>query len=310
MPETKAFDPETAPLEELRAMALAESEKAEVAEPEVRPAAKAEVVIADDPDHLVIPTDEAEEVAEEEEETEYIVRREIDLGDGSGVQVFSGKGATQAEAYEAYIDKINAAQASATRKIRELSKQVKTEKVLTDQEKADIEYVTRQRFQKEPEKVVEELVIQTLNKAAAGKARSDQAQTDFVATHPLFVTDPKTGNGDKMLAEFARLYPDATEFTEAGLEKAYQSLSSSGLLVLRSEEADAATEAEVKATERIAQPKTEATQPRVSRKASTVSPRGRPAPVVKTEPTEDELYAMPMDKLRRLAIDADNKAQE
>jgi hypothetical protein len=203
-------------------MALAESEKAEVAEPEVRPAAKAEVVIADDPDHLVIPTDEAEEVAEEEEETEYIVRREIDLGDGSGVQVFSGKGATQAEAYEAYIDKINAAQASATRKIRELSKQVKTEKVLTDQEKADIEYVTRQRFQKEPEKVVEELVIQTLNKAAAGKARSDQAQTDFVATHPLFVTDPKTGNGDKMLAEFARLYPDATEFTEAGLEKAYQ----------------------------------------------------------------------------------------
>jgi hypothetical protein len=52
------------------------------------------------------------------------VEREIDLGDGSGIQVFRGTGATEVEAYAALADEFAKAQANATKKIRELSRPV------------------------------------------------------------------------------------------------------------------------------------------------------------------------------------------
>ena len=50
-----------------------------------------------------------------EQEEELVYRREIDLGDGSGVQVFEGS------SYDELIDKLANAQLHATRKIKELS---------------------------------------------------------------------------------------------------------------------------------------------------------------------------------------------
>lgn len=53
------------------------------------------------------------------EVAEQKYRREIDLGDGSGVQVF------EADTLEGLVDKLSAAQSHATRKIRELNQEVK-----------------------------------------------------------------------------------------------------------------------------------------------------------------------------------------
>src|SRR6266704_5157746 len=61
------------------------------------------------------PVTEAEPVEDEP----VLYRREIDLGDGSGTQVFEG------ETLEELVDKLADAQKHATRKIRDLNRQAK-----------------------------------------------------------------------------------------------------------------------------------------------------------------------------------------
>jgi hypothetical protein len=301
MSNQPAVDVETMPLAELKALALAEAEKAATPEtPKVTPQAspvmdqgKDEFDNSDD-DAKEAPADVVEAAAEAEPE-EYIYERKIDLGDGSGIQVFRGKGATKEEALEALTDKLADAQTHATKKIHELTKQVKVEDTRTAQEKADDEYVIQERMKETPGKTMREIVNQVIEERESATKRSLASQTSFVNSHPDYIADPD--NGARMSKEVQNL--GFSEFTEEGLEKAYQSLKKSGLLKLKTEGADAVTEDEGAEPERIAQPVPEATQPRSPKKSSTVRSSGR-APVVKTEPTEDELYSMPLEKLRKL----------
>lgn len=277
--ENEAKAPEQMSFEELKIAAAAE----EAREPEEKAA-----VIAD----VEIPK---EEVAEEPEQ--YVVRSEIDLGDGSGVQVFTGTGATELEALRDQNTKLVEAQRNATKKIHDLNSKVKTEDARTEQQKTDDEYVIAQRLQKEPTRAIRDVVTEVIAEREAAQKQSLAAQQAFVDGHPDYVADPD--NGRRLSAEVQRL--GYNEFTEDSLEKAYQSLKASGLLKLKAEEAGGTTEEEVKEPQRIVETKTETTQSRSPKRASTVSTRGTTAAVVKTGPTEDELYSMPMEKLKQLS---------
>lgn len=290
MAEQQELNLETMPLEELKARALAEEQKEEAKEPEKTSAAE----VAD----MELPADEA---AEENEQ--FVYKKEIDLGDGSGVQVFSGTGATALEALEELTEKLADAQRHATKKIHELNTRVKTEDTRTAQQKTDDAYVLKQRLDKEPDKVIDERVDRRYAEIKATEQRELAVQQAFVDSHPDYVSTPRSKeaqeNGTRMI-QWMQLN-GLTEMTENNLEKAYQSLKASGLLHIKAEEAGGVAEEETKETQRIVETKVEATQPRSPRKASTVSLRGGGAPVVKTGPTEDELYSMPLEKLKQLS---------
>ncbi len=277
--EKEVKDPEQMSFEELKAAALAEEAKEEAA-----PVAAA----AD----FELPEEEAEEVPEQ-----FVYKKEIDLGDGSGVQVFSGKGATAVEALEELAEKMAEAQRHATRKIHELNARVKAEDTRSAQQKTDDEYVIAQRLQKEPSKAIRDVVSEVIAEREAAQKQSLAAQQTFVDTHPNYIAD--ADNGRRMTAEVQRL--GYNEFTDESLEKAFQSLTASGLLKIKAEEAGGTTEEDTADTSRIVKPAVEATQPRSSKKASTVSTRGAGAPAVKTGLSEDELYSMPLEKLRQLS---------
>ena len=104
-----------------------------------------------------------------------------------------------------------------------------------------------------------------------------------------------------MSAEVQRLgYP---EFTTEGLEKAFQNLKAAGLVAIKAEGADVVAEADPEGSEQTVQAGAGATQQRSSKRGSTVSTRSgaRTAASVTTQPSLDDAYTMPMDKLLELA---------
>lgn len=263
------------------------------------------------------------EVAQPEEETDeqiFVARRELDLGEGAGVEVFEAEGATKEEALEALADKIADAKRHATLKIRQQESELKDfrarnaeppkPKTLTD----DDEYVLAQEFGKKPgatfRKMFKEFTGYEVEDFASVKQAVDAVKTQqqnneaiqrFVATHADYEDDPAKGgakNGQLMKMKLAEM---GLPVTSENLSKAYSSLKQGGLLVLKGEEANANTEDKTKGTTRIETPKVEATQTR-TRKTSGISTHSRStvAPV-NTEPSEDELRTMPMEKLRELA---------
>ncbi len=298
---------ETMPLDELKALALAEADKETPAAATPKRDEAGKFVAAPKEDDEVL--DNSGEGVDDTPD-EFIVRREIDLEDGSGVQVFTGKGATELDAVKELNEKLFDAQRNASRTIRELQK--KAPKVETPTEKTfspDEEYVFKQLGEKPSEQfktlfkevtgmdVAEFKSSQAAIKEFQKNQRSLQVQQDFVNSHPDYVGNTKNGEA---IRDWVQEHNYA-EFDANNLEKAYQALKKGGLLELKADEASVTTEAERAESERIAQAERDATQPRSQKKASTVSPRGGRAPVVKTEPSEDDLYKLPMDKLRDLA---------
>src|SRR5450631_1656081 len=104
MAEQTELNLETMPLEELKAAANA-AEEPVVEEPKVEAIADIETPVETEPE-------------------QFIYKKEIDLGDGSGVQVFTGKGASALDALEELSEKLADAQRHATKKIHELSTRI------------------------------------------------------------------------------------------------------------------------------------------------------------------------------------------
>lgn len=247
----------------------------------------------------------AEAAAEAEREKnadpeEFVIRRSIDLGDGSGIQVFVGKGADKEAALEDLNDKFYEAQVNASKKIREQAAQLRTTKQSTEDE----EYVLAEKLKTKPKETIRELLAQERREQEESVQRSLKIQEDFVNTHPDYIGD--TSNGAR-IRDWVQSH-GYTEFTEENLEKAYQDLKASGLLKIKTSDAGGTTDAAAKEAERIAQAQRDAAQSRSSQRSSSVSTRGG-TPVVKTEPTEDELYNMPLDKLKQLSNEQLAKAQ-
>jgi hypothetical protein len=268
-------------------------------------------------DDIVVPEDEGQP-------DEWVIRREIDLGDGAGIEIYEGRGATELDAIKDLNDRLVVAKQHASREVREIQRKhpKEPEPPKAPEISEDLEYVFKQQFEKKPSEafkamfkeltgmdVTEFKTWQSAQRAADdARAKQDESlriQREWVSSHPEYITSVE--NGD-LIRDWVRDH-NYNEFTQENLEKAFEDLSGRGLLKLKTDEASAPTKTEtttkVKETARIETPATEVvkdvTPVRSSRKASSVSTTRSAAPVVKTELTEDDLYAMPMDKLKDLS---------
>lgn len=267
------FDPETATLDDLRAMAEAEM--------------RGEVETAETQEQT-----EETEVEQSDEPDEVVYRREIDLGDGSGVQVF------EAPSVEELVDKLAVAQANATRKIRELTSAKKQE--AAPELSADEEWVIAQELATKPLEAFEKLFEKKLGRKPAelqkdlddlAAFRREEAERksakEFVDAHPDYVPTPKNG---ARIEKWLRV--EGLAATPENIEKAFQDLSESGLLESK-------------------KPETQATETQSGARIVTVSGQRRAASGLSvkrtasaqrtTGPTDEEAYKMPLDKLAELA---------
>lgn len=150
---------------------------------------------------------------------EATVEKEIDLGDGSGVQLFrgTGQGTTQEEAtiaaHEALADELAKAQTNATRKIQELSRRAPEppkEPTLTPDE----EMALSQQLLSNPSKVLREMQekakrdaveeIQRQQEAAQrAAAEAHEAAVTFVKANPDFYPCPEN---QERIERYMKLY--------------------------------------------------------------------------------------------------------
>jgi hypothetical protein len=258
-------------------------------------------------------TEEEEVDEDDEEEDEEAFRREIDLGDGSGVQVF------KAATLEKLLDKLAEAQKNATKKIREQAQQLKKYSAQAEAEAADNEYVVGQELMSKPTAAFKRLFkettgvdidsfknswerLQAWEQSQAVQSienKKNEAATQFLAAHPEFITNSK--NGARLEKAINLLVADAErngQEIDFGkfIEEAYADLKESGLLEIKDTEAEPAKkEAPVEKPVVLVATNT--------RKASGLSSRARTVTQPRnTEPTEEDLYNMPLDKLRELGM--------
>lgn len=286
---------ESMSLEDLRKLAQQETEKDNTNQNQSDPARddKGRFAKQDQQAEDVDDTQDADDADQQADaDTRTIYRKEIDSGEGAGVQVF------EADNLEDLVEKLAKAQEHASKKIRELSSQVKAKTAADQQSDEDIEYVISEKLKKNPKQTIKEVVAETIAEQQAAQQRSQKVQEDFVTTHPDYKKVPE--NGTKV-ANWIQLH-GYTEFTSENLEKAYQDLKKSGLLVLEVAGADDATDANDDDTQRIAEDVSKTTQQRSQKKGSTITTSRRTTPPkVNAGPSEDEAYSLPLEKLRDLA---------
>lgn len=246
-----ALDTDQLTTEQIKELALKHSGAAEP-EPEAQPRDEKGKFKAAEP---------AEKPADtgDEDTTETVYRREIDLGDGSGKEIF------EAPTMEELLDKIVTAKTHATKKIREQEarlKELSEAKKVTDQQDKDDEFVLSQDMLSRPTDAVKKAFkkatgiditeVKTLaervnalteaQNAQNEQAAQNDAATAFVSAHPEYV--PNQANGARLsravnlLAAEARHSGAKVDYATL-LSKAYTDLSESGLLELRSGDAKA-----------------------------------------------------------------------
>lgn len=269
-----SFNPETCTLAELKAEIEKTSPTAvtEVAAPVEEPVAEV--------------ADPTQTTTEPEEDEETIYQRRIDLGDGSGVQVFQGS------SLEELVDKLVVAQENATKKIRQLA--AEKPPAVKKPRSADEEFVLGQKFMSKPSEAFSQMfeaevgmpISEFKSNVEAVKAfnetkAADDAANKFVALTPDYFANPSNGKKIQRYLEVNRL--PATVET---LTKAYTELNADGLLAAKpAEKAEAATEV-------VTRPKP---------KSSGLSTRGGAPKPAATQPTEKDLYTMPLAQLRNMA---------
>jgi hypothetical protein len=174
-------------------------------------------------------------------------RKEIDLGDGSGKQVF------EAATKDELIDALVKAQENATRKIRELNRRVKSSvqpeaakpaaKFEPQTLSVDEQFALSQELQTNPTGAVSKLFKATVGatpeeirealQAAreAGEARKAQAEaTTFLNSHSEYVNN---NSNEKAMMEY--LHKNNMAITATNLEIAFEDLLEAGLVSTKSE---------------------------------------------------------------------------
>lgn len=308
-------DMEGKSLDELRALAMAEVNGTPADTTDKARDEKGRFKAANE-EEKVEETEEADEDDGVETVTEY--KYEVDLGDGSGVQIF--KGATEREV----IEKLGEAQKNATRKIQEQQKQLKEYNERKAAEATDNDYVYSKELMEKPtsafKKMFKEQTGFDITELKSVKERSDaweqsqqannelsrqqDAAKSFLARHPDFEVTP--GNGSRMerqimlLANEARMKGKEVDY-DALSEDAFAELSRDGLLKLKSASVTDAAEPSGAGTSGIRKTEDEVKTHR--RTATGISSRETSVtrnPKKNTGPSEQELYEMPLDKLREL----------
>lgn len=239
------------------------------------------------------------------------VSRTIDLGDGSGKQVFTAATADE------LLDKLTTAQENATRKIRqqefELKRTVRArperEETSTFKQPRDLSadelFALANELQKNPQAAIDKLVEaqtgkslkqlgETITKYEAAE-RVNAADTQFLLNHQEDFL-PSTNNA-KLINKF--LVDEKLPHTAKNLEYAFQELTESGLLDVASPD-----EAQ-KQNERIA------VQPHTRRKPLSTgisNNQSQGTPVLETQNTKgalseaevEQLYKLPQEQARVL----------
>lgn len=238
------------------------------------------------------------EAEETEEVDEVVYRREIDLGDGSGKQVFEGA------SYDELIDKLATAQEHASRKIRELSAAKKPEVkepvvdpnedwLLSQELLTSPSAVIRKQIEKEFGKPLKEVRAELEEAANLRKEKAEEKNAEaFMASHPEF--EPNKHNG-RLMENYIRL--NGLTGTAENIEKAFQVLSEGGLLQLKTEQ-DTEQNADEPTKQRIAAPagtRTVVVQKKAASGLSAKRSTATPGPL-----TEQDLYDMPYDKFLEL----------
>jgi hypothetical protein len=223
-------------LEKLRAAAEAEfNNKATAAEPTIP---EVPVVIDSETTPVTPPVTPATETTPKRKQ--WV--REIDLGDGSGKQVFEG------ETKDELIDALSTAQLNATKKIRELNRRVK-ENVKPEPVKAEVkfepstltvdeQFAISQELQTNPAGAIAKLFKSTVgvtpeelrevlaeSRQAAQQAQGQREAVKFITTHPEYVND--AANEKAMMAY---LHEHNMAATANNYEIAFDALTETGLV--------------------------------------------------------------------------------
>jgi hypothetical protein len=283
-------DLENMPLEELAALANAQAPETEEVFEVAEPPVAAQPRNPDGTFASTAPVVEEPEVPEVVAPTTF--SRTIDLGDGSGAQIFT------ADSLEGLVDKLADAQKHATRKIRELNQVAKqvpkapAKKELT----ADEEYLLGQRFISEPSKAFKELAEVEYGmpfeeiKAAAVQARQlTQERVEKVVGLQWIANNPdfhnSDANGNKIRQYINRFCEGG--MTQENLDEAYSSLKSEGLLADKPAVAAPAPVVAAPAPPRA----------RASSRSSRISTIAAPP----KEHTVEDMYKMSMEELAERA---------
>lgn len=250
---------------------------------------------------------QADEPVDDPQEVDEIVYRQvIDLGDGSGVQVFEG--ATPEE----LIEKLAKAQENATRKIRELTAQKNTpqqQPVQQPQTTEEEDWLLSQELMSSPTKAFPKLFEKMTGKkiseftttieqaAEINKAkREHDAGLAFVKSHPEFVMTEANANKIDRYLQTYRL-----EGTVENIEKAYNDLSQSGLLQTQASTTNTSntdTPNQDPTRQRIAAPA--GTKVTVIRKKAASGLSSKQTPPPPGPVSTDDLYNMPYDEFLKL----------
>jgi hypothetical protein len=171
------------------------------------------------------------------------VEREIDLGDGSGIQVFRGTGENAVEAYEVLADELIKAQANATKKIRELSRPAAPAPVVETTPEND--FLLAQRIMDTPRAAIRDLLKEEFGlspaeikaKLAAAdeiakERKRDTISGEFMAAHPDYYASQS--NAARLIKQ---LKLDGLEETTENLAKVYNELKADGLITPKPAEA-------------------------------------------------------------------------
>jgi hypothetical protein len=227
-------------------------------------------------------------------EEDKVYRKEIDLGDGSGPQVFTG------ESYDDLIDKIAAAQVLQAKTINDQKvrlKALETPAVVREltadelQAERDAEYVLAQELVTYPTKTIERMVEkQIARRIEAEQKRVEREQAvgiDFVAHHPDYFPSP--GN-QKKFEKYFQAYK--IDYSVANLEAAYTDLKD--LLEVKPAAKEEDTVADT--TQEVVEVQRQVAEPVQRTKVASGLSTART-----TGPTEDELDKLSTDRLKELA---------
>lgn len=297
------FNPETATMEDLRKAADEQAAKDSTKSPEEIAAAEAEEQrLADEAQA----TEDAKATAEAAKKGGFTSERTIDLGDGGGVQVFKGKGNTREDALEDLTNKLADAQRNASRKIRE--QEVKIKANTQEAAKPEDEAILSEQMLKNPTDAFKKMfksvtgveiddfkTTHQKQKAFLASREKEQTGNAFVTANPDYADTPRNG---KLINKFCELHND---FSLEGLNKAYQDLNESGLLDVKGEEASAEQKKADAEAKRIADAAKADSSSRTRRASGLSTQRRSTVTPTNTDPTEEELATMPLDKLKALA---------
>lgn len=250
-------------------------------------------------------------------------RREIDLGDGSGRQVF------EADSADELLDKLAEAQVNATRHIRQLTREASVRRAAVPDRagaptkyepkpiNADSEFVIAQQLASRPQQTIGQLIEAVTGVPPAKLADAvnrlnmleysygaDKAALEFVSDHTAdYVACPENSSA---LTQF--LTENQLPVTRNNLEFAFEALSHRGVLIAPGSDEQQPEDPQVKPAEPAAPNRSTGRIGQPTRNATGLSGRHAAVATAQLGLSEAELQSLPLHELRERIVRASREA--